>query len=71
MEKGLEAWRYSKGVQAKLETQSKLTLSPPWSLGAVCLKLDAQATYRVGFGRSIYGWNQIESYQNLSEDWEP
>jgi hypothetical protein len=57
MEKGMEAWRYSKGVQAKLETQSKSTSSPPRSPGAVCLKLDAQATYGVGFGCSIYGWN--------------
>jgi hypothetical protein len=45
---GLEAWRYSKGVQAKLETQSKSTSSPPRSPGVVCLKLDAQATYGVG-----------------------
>jgi hypothetical protein len=58
MEKGLEAWRYSKGVQAKLETQSKSASSPPRSSGAVCLKLDAQATYGVGFRRSMYGWNQ-------------
>jgi hypothetical protein len=58
MEKGLEAWRYSKGVQAKLETQYKLTSSPPRSPGAVCLKLDAQATYRIEFGLPIYGWNQ-------------
>jgi hypothetical protein len=34
------------------------TSSPPRSLGAVYLKLDAQASYGVGFGRSIYGWNQ-------------
>jgi hypothetical protein len=57
MEKGLEALRYSKGVQAKLETQSKSTSSPPRSPGAVWLKLEAQATYGVGFGCSIYGWN--------------
>jgi hypothetical protein len=57
MEKGLEAWRYSKGVQAKLETQSKSTSSPPQSPGVVCLKFDAQATYGVGFGHSIYSWN--------------
>jgi hypothetical protein len=31
MEKGLEVWRYSKGVQVKLETQSKSTLGPPRS----------------------------------------
>jgi hypothetical protein len=55
MEKGLQAWRYSKRVQAKLETQSKSTSSPPRSPRAVCFKLDAQATYGVGFGRSIYG----------------
>jgi hypothetical protein len=54
----LEAWRYGMGVQAKLETQSKSTSSPPHSPGAVYLKLDAQATYGVGFGRSIYGWDQ-------------
>jgi hypothetical protein len=46
------------GVQAKLETRSKSTSSPPRSPGAVCLKLGAQATYGVRFGRSIYGWNQ-------------
>jgi hypothetical protein len=32
--------------------------SQPRSPGAICLKLDALATYGVGFGRSIYGWNQ-------------
>jgi hypothetical protein len=57
MEKGLEAWRYSKGVQAKLETQFKSTSTPPRSPGAVCFKLDAQVIYRVRFERSIYGWN--------------
>jgi hypothetical protein len=59
MEKGLEAWRYSKGVQAKLETQSKSTSSPPRSPEAVCFKLDTQATYRVGFGHSIYVGTRI------------
>jgi hypothetical protein len=38
---GLGGWTYSKGVQAKLETQSKSTSSPPRSPEIVCLKLDA------------------------------
>ena len=34
---------------------SNSTSSQTRSLGPVCLNLDAQDTYGVGFGRSIYG----------------
>jgi hypothetical protein len=35
---------------------NKSTSSPSRSPGTACHKSDAQATYEVGFGRSIYGW---------------
>jgi hypothetical protein len=41
-------------VEAKSNSSSSLV----WSPGAVRNKTDAQVTYRVGFGRSIYGWKQ-------------
>jgi hypothetical protein len=41
-------------MRTSLICEKKIRLGP----GAVCLKLDAQATYGVGFGRSIYVWNQ-------------
>jgi len=56
VDRGLEAWRTSKDIQLELEAQAKSTSSPPRSPGAVCLRLDAQATYGVRFRRSIYGW---------------
>jgi hypothetical protein len=42
MKKDLEAWRYSKGVQAKLEIRSKSTLSPIQTPDS---KTDAQDAY--------------------------
>jgi hypothetical protein len=37
---------------------SNLTLTPPRLPEPDFTKTDALATYGVGFGRSIYGWNQ-------------
>jgi hypothetical protein len=53
--RGLEAWRSSKRVQGMVETQIKSTSSPSRGPGTACHKSDAQATYKVGLGRSIYG----------------
>jgi hypothetical protein len=37
---------------------SNSTSTPPRIPESDFTKTDALATYRVGFGRSIYGWNQ-------------
>jgi hypothetical protein len=39
-----------------VEAKSKLNSGPVQSPGAVRNKTDAQVAYKVGFGRSIYGW---------------
>jgi hypothetical protein len=39
IEEVLEVWRTSKGARVKMEVQTKSTLSPFWSLGAVCIKM--------------------------------
>ena len=56
MKKDLEAWRRSKGVQAKLETRSKSTSTPIRTPGPPDSKTDAQDAYDLGFGRSLYCW---------------
>jgi hypothetical protein len=40
------------------ESSSNSTLTPPRISEPNFTKIDALATYRVGFRRSIYGWNQ-------------
>jgi hypothetical protein len=55
----LEVGQASKGRPRHLEAQYNSTLSPPRSRGAVCLRLDTQATYGVRFQRSAYGWKDI------------
>jgi hypothetical protein len=37
---------------------SNSTSTPPWIREPNFTKIDALAIYGVGFGRSIYGWNQ-------------
>jgi hypothetical protein len=59
VERSLELDKASKGRPRHLEAQYNSTLSPPRSSGAVCLRLDAQATYGVRFRRSTYGWKDI------------
>jgi hypothetical protein len=56
VERSLESDEASKGRPRHLEAQYNSTSGPPPSLGAVCLRLDAQATYGVRFPRSTYGW---------------
>ena len=46
--------RASKGVQVKVEAQTKLTLNLFRSPGVVCTKTVVQVAYGLGFGRSIY-----------------
>jgi hypothetical protein len=46
------------GRVPKVEAKSNSSSSLVWSPGAVRNKTDAQVTYGVGFGRSIYGWKQ-------------
>jgi hypothetical protein len=41
-----------------VEAKSNSSLSPVRSPGAVRNKTEAQVTYGVGFGRSIYGWKK-------------
>jgi hypothetical protein len=42
----------------EVEAKSNSSSSPVWSPRAVHNKTDAQVSYKVGFGRSIYGWKQ-------------
>nr|BAD45261.1 hypothetical protein [Oryza sativa Japonica Group]BAD46519.1 hypothetical protein [Oryza sativa Japonica Group] len=52
----LEPWRISKGVQVKMEAQTKLTSSMFRSPGPVYTKMVAQVAYVLVLGRSLYGW---------------
>ena len=54
--RSLEAWWTSKGSQAELEAQSKSSSSLLRSPGVARTKINAQATYGVRFGCSLYGW---------------
>ena len=54
--RSLEVLWTNKGSQAELEAQSKSSSSLPRRSGAVRTKIDAQATYRVRFGYTLYGW---------------
>jgi hypothetical protein len=58
MVKDLEAWKASKDVRIKVEVQTDSTSFQFRTLGTACRKTDNQVTYGVGFGRSLYGWNQ-------------
>ena len=49
----------SKGVHAKLETQSMWSSSQSRALGAVCSKTDTEVTNGLCFWRSTYGWKAI------------
>ena len=49
IEEGLEVWSTSKGARVKMEIQTKSTLSPFWSLGAVYIKLVTQVAYGLRF----------------------
>jgi hypothetical protein len=55
-EEGLEVWRTSKGARVNMEVQTKSTLTPFRSLGAVCIKLVMQVGYRLCFWCSTNGW---------------
>jgi hypothetical protein len=57
LEKGKES-RRSKDVCTKEESMSNSTSTPPRIPEPDFTKIDALATYGVGFGCSIYGWNQ-------------
>ena len=58
MVKDLEAWRASKDVRIKVEAQTESTSFQFRTPGTARSKTDAQVAYGVGFGRSLYGWNQ-------------
>ena len=49
-------WEDSKGVQPKLEAQSKSTSSLFRSPGTGRTKTDTTVAYGHGFGRTLYGW---------------
>jgi hypothetical protein len=52
-----ELGRPHQGVHTKEESMSNSTSTPPRIPEPDFTKIDALATYGVGFGRSIYGWN--------------
>ena len=56
IEEVLEVWRTSKGARVNMEVQTKSTLTPFRSLGAVCIKLVTQVAYGLRFRCSTYGW---------------
>ena len=56
MRRSLEVWWTSKGSQAELEAQSKLSSSLLRSPRAARTKINAQAAYEVRLGCSLYGW---------------
>jgi hypothetical protein len=58
MVKDLEAWKASKDVRIKVEVQTDSTSFQFWTPGTARRKTDNQVAYGVGFGRSLYGWNQ-------------
>jgi hypothetical protein len=56
LKRDVEVQRSSKGDQAKLESQSKLSWNPIRISGTVHTKIVAQITYQLCFGHSLYGW---------------
>jgi hypothetical protein len=58
MVKDLEAWKASKDIRIKVEVQTDSTLFQFRTPGTTRRKMDNQVAYEVGFGRSLYGWNQ-------------
>jgi hypothetical protein len=58
MVKDLEAWKASKDVRIKVEVQIDSTSFQFWNPGTARRKTDNQVAYGVGFGCSLYGWNQ-------------
>ena len=56
IEEVLEVWRTSKGARVNMEVQTKSTLTPFRSLGAVCIKLVIQVAYGLHFWCSTNGW---------------
>jgi hypothetical protein len=58
LEKAKESRRRSQDVHTKEESRSNLTPTPHRIPEPDFTKIDALATYGVGFGCSIYGWNQ-------------
>nr|ABA98753.1 hypothetical protein LOC_Os12g33570 [Oryza sativa Japonica Group] len=59
LERDLEAWRISKGVQVKMEAQTMSTSRTFQSSGPVCTKTEAHVAYMHGLGHSLYGWKGI------------
>jgi hypothetical protein len=58
LEKAKESRRRSQDVHTKEESRSNSTSTPPQIPEPDFTKIDTLATYGVGFGCSIYGWNQ-------------
>jgi hypothetical protein len=58
LEKAKDSRRRCEDVHTKEESMSNSTLTPPRIPEPYFTKTDALVTYRVGFRRSIYGWNQ-------------
>jgi hypothetical protein len=56
LKRDVEVERSSKGGQAKLESQSKLSWNPIRIPGTVGTKIITQITYQLHFGCSLYGW---------------
>jgi hypothetical protein len=56
LKRDVEVQRSSKGGQAKLESQSKLSWNPIRIPGTVSTKIVTQITYQLRFGCSLYGW---------------
>ena len=56
LKRDVEVQRSSKGGQAKLESQSKLSWNPIRIRGTVHTKIITQVTHQLRFRRSLYGW---------------
>jgi hypothetical protein len=58
LEKAKDLRRRSYGIHTKEKSMSNSTSTPPRIPEPYFTKTNALTIYRVGFGRSIYGWNQ-------------
>ena len=48
------------GRSQQEKAKSDSTSSPPWSLGVVCNKMDAQDASELQLGQDLYGWKDKE-----------
>jgi hypothetical protein len=56
LRKGQDIKEDTIGRSQQEKAKSDSTSSPPWSLGSVCTKMDAQDPSKLRFGWALYGW---------------